>query len=207
VLDKAKYYLQESWLVIASSLFFGVLLAVTNAALGPRIEQNRLNKLNARAKAMLAGAEQFRQVDAEIEVVSGGGRREQVAVYRAESKEGECVGWTFTASGPGYQDEIELVVVVDKDFEKLRGYDVLSSNETTGFGDQIKYSYFRDQFVGAPAGELQAVRGGVAEKIDSEIVVISGSTISSEAVVGIISRSVTQVKRQLEEAGLIGGQK
>jgi Na+-translocating ferredoxin:NAD+ oxidoreductase RnfG subunit len=84
---------------------------------------------------------------------------------------------------------------------------VLSSNETPGFGDQIKYDYYRDQFKGAPAGELKLVTIGERDKIDSEIVVISGATISSEAVVEILNNSITQVKEQMRKKGIIGNDK
>ena len=79
--------------------------------------------------------------------------------------------------------------------------------ETPGFGDQIKYDYFRDQFKGAPAGELKLVTVGEPDKVDSEIVAISGATISSEAVVEIVSNFVTQVKEQILKKGIIGNDK
>jgi len=200
---KVKHFLEQSWLLIVSSFLFGLLIAVTNAALSPRIEQNRINKLNARAKALLPDAECFLPVEAEI-VIKSGPRAERTTVYKAESKPGECVGWTFNASGPGFQDKIELVVAVDKDFEKLAGFDVLASSETVNFGDQIKEPFFREQFVGAPVGDLIAVRSGDTSTKDEEIVTISGATISSEAVVEIISASAKQIKKQLQEKGLFG---
>jgi electron transport complex protein RnfG len=120
----------------------------------------------------------------------------------------ECVGWSFNAAGPGFQDKIELVIAVDKDFQKLAGFDVLSSNETPGFGDKIKYDDdYRDQFKGAPAGELEPVRTRDAKKKRSQIVVISGATVSSEAVVKIINNSITQIKKQMQQKGLISNGK
>ena len=91
--------------------------------------------------------------------------------------------------------------------EKLAGFDVLASNETPGFGDHIKYYYLRDQFVGAPAEELKPVSVGEPKKIDSDIVTISGATISSESVVEIVSNSVSQIKDQMQKKGLIGNGK
>jgi len=203
---KIKHFIQQSWLLIVASFFFGLLIAVTNAELSPRIEQNKINKRNRLVGALLPEAKVF-VLDTEIEIESIRGKKEKVEVYRAMSKageSGECVGWSFNAAGSGFADKIELVVAVDKDFEKLAGFDVLASNETPGFGDQIKYDYYRDQFKGAPAEELKLVMSGEPENIDAEIVAISGATVSSEAVVEIINNFLTQIKKQMQQKGLIG---
>jgi electron transport complex protein RnfG len=83
------------------------------------------------------------------------------------------------------------------------GYGVLAFNETPNLGDLIKGDYFRKQFEGAPAETLTLAKSGDREKIDSEIVAITGATVSSEAVVRIINNYTEQVKKQLQEKGLI----
>jgi electron transport complex protein RnfG len=199
--------MQQSWLLIAASFFFGLLIAVTSANLSPRIRQNEVNKRNRLASALLPEAKDFILLDVPIEIQSHGGRKENIEVYKAVSESGECVGWSFEAVGSGFADKIKLVVALDRNLEKIAGYDVLSSNETPGFGDRIKNDYYRDQFKGAPAGELKLVTVGEPKKIDSEIVAISGATISSEAVVDIINNYVTQVKEQILKKGIIGNGK
>ena len=91
------------------------------------------------------------------------------------------------------------MVAVDKGFGKFAGYAVLSSNETPGFGDKIKRSYYRNQFKGAPVEELGLVKTGDDKKVDSEIVAISGATVSSQAVVDIINNVVVQIKNKMQE--------
>lgn len=203
-MHKIKHFFEQSWLLIASSFFFGLLIAVTSTALSPRIEQNKINKRNRLVGALLPEAKDFVPVEGGIEIESIQGKKETVEVFRAMSKAGECVGWSFNAIGPGFADKIELVVAVDKDFEKFAGFDVLASNETPGFGNQIKFDYFRDQFKGAPAEDLKLATSGDNTKIDSEIIAISGATISSEAVVDIINNAITQIKKQIQKKGLIG---
>ena len=193
---KIKHFIQQSWLLIVASFFFGLLIAVTNAALSPRIVQNKINKRNRLVGVLLPEAKNF-VLDTEIEIESIQGKKEKVEVYRAMSEENECVGWSFNAAGSGFADKIELVVAVDKDFEKLAGFDVLASNETPNFGDQIKYDYYRDQFKGAPAEQLKLIQSGDPKKIDAEIVAISGATVSSESVVEIINNFLTQIKKQM----------
>ncbi|MCP4257199.1 MAG: FMN-binding protein, partial [Planctomycetes bacterium] len=180
------------------------LIAVTSAALSPMIEQNKINKRNRLVGALLPEAKDFVPVGFEIEIESIQGQKDTIEAFRAISTEGECVGWSFNAIGPGFADKIELVVAVDKNFEKLAGFDVLASNETPGFGNQIKFDYFRDQFKGAPSESLKLATSGDNTKIDSEIIAISGATISSEAVVDIINNAITQIKKQIQQKGLIG---
>ena len=211
---KIKYFAQQSWLLIISSFCFGLLIAGTNYALSERIERNRtdklyrqtgelLNRFNAMSDANLPKAEQFEEF-AEVEITSSRGKKQVVVVVRALSADGETVvGWSFNASGSGFADKIELVVAVDKDFESIAGFDVLASNETPGFGDKIKLPNWRNQFAGAPVEELKLVKTGDVEKIDSEIVAISGATVSSKAVVDIINNSIIQIKDQMQKEELI----
>lgn len=202
-MHKLKHFFQQSWLLIAASFFFGLLIAVTSAALSPKIEQNKINKRNRLVGTLLLEANLQAKnfvLDSEIEIESLQGRKESFEVFRAMSEAGERVGWSFNAIGPGFADKIELVVVVDKNFEKLIGFDVLSSAETPGFGNQIKFDYFRDQFKGAPTEGLKLETSGDNTKTgDEEIIAISGATISSEAVVDIINNAVTQIKKQIKK--------
>jgi electron transport complex protein RnfG len=206
-MSKIKYFVQQSWLLIVASFLFGLLIAVTSAGLSPKIIQNEINKRNRLVSLLLPEAKNFIPLDEQIEIQSHRGKPEKIEVYRAVSEANECVGWSFEAVGSGFADKIKLVIALDKDFEKIAGFDVLASAETPGFGDQIKYDYFRDQFKGAPAGELKLVTVGEPDKVDSEIVAISGATISSEAVVEIVSNFVTQVKEQILKKGIIGNDK
>jgi len=197
-----KHFFEQSWLLIAASFFFGLLIAATNAALSDRIEMNKVTKLTSLARDLLPQAEKFAPVKEKIEIKAFDGRLEVAAVYEAVA-DGNAVGWTFKAVGSGFADKIELVVAVDKDFKTLAGFGVLMSNETVGFGDQIKESYFRNQFVGAPAAQLSLVNTGNLEEIDEKIVAISGATVTSTAVVETINYYLAQVKEQLQEKGLI----
>ncbi len=203
-MSKIGLFIRQSWLLIAASFCFGLLLAVANAAWAPRIEQNKVDKLNSLMSGLLPEAARFELAD-EFSVKSPKGKETRAAVYRGLSDDGQTVGYCFNASGPGFADNIELVVAVDGDFEHIAGFDVLSSNETPGFGDRIKQSYYRNQFKQAPAGRLKLVKSGEPEKIDDEIVAVSGATVSSEAVVATINNMLPQIKEHLEQKGLISG--
>ena len=206
-MDKVKYFFQQSWLLIVASFFFGLLIAVANAGWQGRILQNEKDKFNNLVVEMIPDANTSEIVLVSVEVKSSKGKKKSISVWRAVSADGECVGWAFACEGSGFADKIKLVLTVDAAFEKLRGYGVLSSNETPGFGDKIKDPYFRKQFDGAPTTELVLMKLGRPEEIDSKIVAISGATVSSDAVILIVNTFLGQIKKHMQKEGLIGNGK
>lgn len=201
---KLKLFLQESWLLLASSFFFGLLIAVTNAALSGKIEQNKAAKLNELTKALLPTAEVFQPVEAQIEVELPDGTKEATQVFEALSAGKQPVGWSFRVHGSGFSGDIELVMAADRDFQKIMGYSVLVSSETPGFGDQMKNDYYRNQFVNVPTERLTLSKTGDPAAIDAQIVAITGATVTSQAVVDTINTFVVQIKDQMTKKGLIG---
>lgn len=202
-MNKMKFFIQQSWLLIVASFGFGLLLAATNAAWQPRIIQNEKDKFNRLANALIAEAVSFDVALEAAAVDIGKGKMVKTDIKKAVDANGECVGWAFVSEGAGFADKIRLVVAVDASFEKLAGFGVLSSNETPGFGDKIKEDFYRLQFIGAPTSELELSKIGDATAIDSTIVAISGATVSSDAVVAILNNFVEQVKSLLEAEGSI----
>jgi len=208
-MDKLKHFIEQSWLLIVASFAFGLLLAATNYALEPMIIQNKIDKLNSKAAVLLPAAKHFVPLELDdanaIEIMSARGKPVVIDAYKGISADDNGVGWAFSVSGSGFADKIELVVVVDNSFEKMMGYGVLSSNETPGFGDKINDpELFGNQFKGVPVGQFKLIMTGDRSKIDSEIVAISGATISSEAVVRILNDSLEQIKEQMQKKELIG---
>ncbi|HOL30380.1 MAG TPA: FMN-binding protein [Anaerohalosphaeraceae bacterium] len=196
--NRIVYFLEESWLLMVSSVVFGCLLAVFNALWSPRIEANQQSKFAQLAGGLLTGAVSFKEA----------GTFNGITVMKALTADGSPAGWAFVCEGAGFADKIKLVVAVDTAFEKMAGFGVLSSNETPGFGDKITIKpedggFYQPQFIGAPVETLTLTKTGDASKIDSEIVAISGATISSEAVVSILNASLLPVKEAMRQQGLL----
>ena len=203
MIKNIKYFARQSWLLVAASFVFGLLLAVTNAAWQPRIVQNEINKFNRLAGNLLTDADDFEKAAEDVEVDTGKGKKIKTNIKKGVSEDGDCAGWAFVCEGSGFADKIKLVVTVDAEFEKLAGFGVLASNETPGFGDKIKNDYYRNQFIGAPAAQLVLSKTGDDKKIDSEIVAITGATVSSEAVVKILNNYIVQIKTCMHAEGLL----
>jgi Na+-translocating ferredoxin:NAD+ oxidoreductase subunit G len=205
MLNNLKLFFRESWLLMVSAAIFGGLLAVTNAAWGPKIKENEINKFNNLAKEVLPAGEKFEAVKEPITIDLGQGKTMQADVRKGMDASGNCIGWAFVAEGSGFADKIRLVVGTDAKFQTLIGFGVLASSETPGFGDKItvKNGFYQAQYKNAPAGQFKLTKIGDSKKIDNEIVAITGATVTSRAVVNIMNTFVVQIKQQLQEKGLI----
>lgn len=195
---KVTYFIEQSWLLVVSAFAFGLLLAIANAALKPIIDQNEIDLLNEKMKALITDANKFKPAINDLRIA------ETITdIYQALDAKGDTCGFAFTAVGAGFADRIKLVIAVDQTCSQYLGFQVLFSNETPGFGSKIIEPYFSSQFIGAPAGALQLTKSGDDKKIDEQIVAITGATVSSEAVVRIFNRYIDQIKTSLNEKGLI----
>ena len=208
-MSKIKHFLEQSWLLIISAFCFGLLIAVTNAAWSPRIQQNEKGKLNNLMTGLITEAKNFQITIEDVEVLGKKGKITKTDIYQALDDSGSSAGFAFVATGAGFADKIKLVIAVDGKCEKFFGFKVLSSYETPGFGSKIadddpeSDEDFADQFKGAPAQEVELTKTGNPEEIDSRIVAISGATVSSEAVVKIFNIYIAQIKERLQTEGLI----
>jgi Na+-translocating ferredoxin:NAD+ oxidoreductase subunit G len=201
---KLKFFIKESWLLLISSFVFGVMIAQADVAWKDKISYNKtFIKFNKVAKEIFPDAADFVVGLDDVEVDLGKNGIARNAVRKAVTSDGETLGWTCICEGYGFVDWIQLIVGVDVKFEHILGYGVLLSSETPGFGDKIKQQYYRNQFTGAPTDELSLGKTGNPESIDSEIIAISGATISSKAVVDMINTCLPQIKTAIQQAGLI----
>lgn len=199
------YFLQESWLLMAAAIVFGSLLSSLNAEWQPKIVQNEIDKFNTLAGGLLGGAESFETVPEAVPVDIGKGKPYNVEVKKGIDADGNLVGWAFVCEGSGFADKIKLVIGVDAAFETMSGFGVLSSFETPGFGDKIniKDGFYQSQFKGAPVTELELTKIGDPEKIDHQIISITGATVTSEAVVNIFNTFLLPIKEAMQEQNLL----
>jgi Na+-translocating ferredoxin:NAD+ oxidoreductase subunit G len=201
MLNLLKHFFRQSWLLIVSSLVFGMLIAVTNAALDPMIQQNKKDKINNLMSRLITGATKFEIVVQGLDVPGQKGKILKTDVYQGKNEKGDVLGYSFIASGPGFADKIELVIAADGAFEKFLGFNVLSSSETPGFGDKINNASYSGQFVDLPVTQIELVKA--AKSKPNQIVAITGATVSSDAVVAIFNNYSDIIKKQLQAKGLI----
>lgn len=119
-------------------------------------------------------------------------------VFLGYREDGTPVGYAISGAEPGFQDIIELLFGYDARTKKLLGMKILASKETPGLGDKIeKDAAFRAEFDG-PETPLEGVKAGRATGAANEIDMITGATISSRTVIGIINRRLERLGPTLE---------
>jgi Na+-translocating ferredoxin:NAD+ oxidoreductase subunit G len=194
----------QAWLVLCLVICFGATLAGMQLALGPTIEQNKINETMAKVPELVLGEELAAKMAAENQTltieprtisVSIGGRQQSYSVFEAKYQ-GNRKGWVVKAGGQGYADKIELLVGLDPNFTTITGLFVLEQKETPGLGNKMIFPEWRGQFTGKPTDPaLKVVKTGAKEK--TEIDAITGATISSRSVTAIVNGAVKALREPL----------
>ena len=111
----------QAWLVLCLAICFGSTLAGMQLALGPTIEQNKVNETMAKVPELVLGQELAAKMAAEnqaLEIsprtisVEVGGRQQSYSVFEAKYQ-GNSKGWVIKTGGQGYADKIELLLGLD----------------------------------------------------------------------------------------------
>lgn len=197
MLKQIKFFMAQSWLLLVAALLFGIAISFINAAWSPKIEANKIAKFSKQVNLIIADAN-LTELEGDFEI----SKKITTKVFQIADKNGNKAGFAFKAKGPAY-DVIELVIAVNADCSEILGYGVLVCNETPGFGDAIKFDYFQDQFADIPLGKLTLTKTGDDSVKDTEIVAISGATISSQGVIDIFNNYVEKIKEELIKRGLV----
>lgn len=198
--------LAQAWLVLLLATLFGTALAGIQAKLGPVIEANKLKEtmvkipvlvLGEDLAAELAADNQTLTIKSRVVEIKKNGTTKYYTVYDAWLPEGKMVGHVVKAAGQGYADKIELLVGLDAQGKRITGLFVLEQKETPGLGAKILEDAWRGQFKEKSTEKtLSVVKGG--EVKEDEIDAISGATISSKSVTGIVNSTVADVASKLQ---------
>ena len=198
--------LVQAWLVLLFATLFGTALAGIQAKLGPVIEANKVKETMAKIPVLVLGEDlaaeladdnQTLTIKSRVVEVKKNGITKFYTVYDAWLPEGKMIGHVVKADGQGYADKIELLVGLDAQGKRITGLFVLAQKETPGLGAKILEDAWRGQFKEKSTEKhLSVVKGG-GDKED-QIDAISGATISSKSVTGIVNTAVANVASQLE---------
>lgn len=166
----------------------------------PRIEAYKAKVLAESITEVLGGPDHYETV-----YVENGALTTQPSdttgldrVYVGYDENGKPMGVALEAAEAGFQDIITLIFGYDPASGDLMGMKVLDSKETPGLGDKIvKDTAFIDGFenVGTP---LVGVKKGQGSGGHDEVVMITGATISSRAVIGIINHRLEALKAPVD---------
>jgi H+/Na+-translocating ferredoxin:NAD+ oxidoreductase subunit G len=217
----------DSWPMYRALVGVGMLCALLIVSVFvltlPVIARNEASALQQAVFKVLPGASAktsfFLGADNSFRPAQAGDSPQQL-VHVGYNGEGELVGVAIQAQGMGYQDTIRVLYGYSPASQTIVGMQVLASKETPGLGDKIeKDAAFIDNFraldvsLGADGESLQhlieAVKSG-AKTSPWQIDGITGATISSKAIAGILRQSSQQwvplIHRQREALSQPQGQ-
>ena len=181
-----------------AGLLSGLILVGVFIVTEPIIQQNHADALQRAIYKVLPGTkkiETFKLSGDKIVPYEGkpGAPTKETLVYKGLDDSGASVGWAVPASGSGFQDTIALIYGFDPKKKAIIGMEILDSRETPGLGDKIGYDeHFRANFKALEVEpKIELVKRG-EKTAPNQVDAITGATISSRAVVGILQSSTKE---------------
>lgn len=183
---KKENYLGQAWLVIVLSLLFGASLAGVQVLLKSKIENNKLAETLKQIPSLVTGADKGEKFELNGKLV--------YKVYKGSKQ----IGWVIPSKGVGFADQIEVLIGVDGIVSKITGLYVLDQKETPGLGNKIVEKSFLSQFENKNAKDsLNVVKSTSVS--GNDISAITGATISTNSVCGIINVTLNELRTVLAE--------
>jgi len=184
-------------LAVAGALA-GLLIVLVNLHTKPIIDKYKAEQLQLAVYEVLPGVKQYDTwylVDGELSMTLPAGAKESEykRLYIGRDDNGEPKGIAISRGESGFQDVIMVIFGLDPVSKKLSGMKILDSKETPGLGDKIyKDPAFVGQFFEGPLTPLVGVKIGAGKGQPNEVDTITGATISSKAVIGIINHALEE---------------
>ena len=167
----------------------GGLLAVIFSVADPLIQANKEKELKESIFVVLPEAKDYLVMEKTV-------GKQKLTLYKGIDGFGNAVGVAFKAEGSGFQGKIVTMVGLGLDYLQLKGIKVLEQLETPGLGNRISEDSFQGQFKGVEVKpRIEYIKNRKPEK-PNQIQAITGATISSDAVVKHINKSVEMVLRE-----------
>jgi electron transport complex protein RnfG len=194
-----------SWRLITTLALAGALAGLLIVGVyqwaQPQILANRAEVLRAAIQEVLGGPDHVQTLyvvdDSLAETPPAGvDTLEAERVFLGFDEAGAPVGYAVTGEKAGFQDIISLIFGYDAQDKEVLGMRVLESKETPGLGDKI----YKDTSFVAGFNDVEAPLVGVKDGADApdEVDLITGATISSSTVVGLINERLEAVGPLLE---------
>jgi electron transport complex protein RnfG len=119
-------------------------------------------------------------------------RKKLEKVYLGYDAGGKRIGFALSAAENGFQDLVTLMFGYDATAHKLIAMKVIGNKETPGLGNKIETdSGFVNGFVNAVA-PINGVKKDRGKSTPNDVVMITGATISSRAVIRIIDNAIAR---------------
>ena len=131
---------------------------------------------------------------------TGANGKKAERVYLGYDAGGSPTGYAIQVVEPGFADPITLLIGYDPARRELLGMKVLESKETPGIADKVVQPVFTAQFRGrvAPITGIKRDESAKMATDRSVVVMITGATISSRAVLRGINKAIAHWQPYLD---------
>jgi electron transport complex protein RnfG len=164
------------------AILSAVILAKVYEITKPKIDANEKKAIDAAIYKVVSATDSYKTDKVKDETV-----------YKCYDRNKKLCGIAFIAEGVGYQDVIKIMVGTDPEFDEILAIEVLDNSETPGLGNRITTPWFENQFNGLNLdNKITVIKKAPAAA--SEIQAITGATISSQAVVDIVTGKINELK-------------
>lgn len=176
-------------LTLVGVLSGGLLSQINNWA-APKIKVNRQKETERAIFLVQPDAKDYKKIDVDFEL------------YQVFNASGESIGYSLPFEGNGFQGNIRLMVGVKPDLETLVGLEILEQVETPGLGTKVTEKFFTQQFEGLVAKPQVDWVKGAEPSNPNEIQAITGATISSKSVVGIVNAGLKKLQESVNKEAM-----
>jgi electron transport complex protein RnfG len=183
-------------------LVSGSFLSVVGLLTKERIAMNKQQEIQDAINKVLPATKTSRKVFED----------ESLTIYESMDENNNPVGYAVYTSGTGFQDIITLMYGLDPSFSKIKALTILEQKETPGLGAKItdKTAFLR-YWEGRNCEQPLSLRKPAVESPEnlapSEVNAITGATISSEKVLGIVNLSLEKLKEIKQKGELSSEEK
>jgi electron transport complex protein RnfG len=192
---------QASWKLLAMMTVMGglagALIVWVYQVTLPRIEHHKGEVVRAAVQEVLNAPASFDTLyeyqGALVKALPAGTPTKDLEkVYLGHDTDGKRVGFAITHTENGFQDPVTVTFGYDAGGHTLIAMRVISNKETPGLGDKIvRDSAFVNGFVNA-ATPVNGVKKDRGKSGPADVVMITGATISSRAVIRIINDAIAK---------------
>ncbi|MEG1310970.1 MAG: RnfABCDGE type electron transport complex subunit G [Romboutsia sp.] len=180
--------------IVRLGMILFIICAISSLALGltnkitlPIIEKRNIQANNESRQIVLKGAKDFKLLN--------NFKNDLVEEVYEGSNGSNIVGYTIKTNPKGYGGKMEVIVGISAD-GKITGVNIGTNSETPGLGSKSSEPEFKNQYNNKlTEKEIVVVKGKSSN--DSEIVAISGATISSKAVTSGVNAAMELFNKEL----------
>ena len=191
----------RSWKLMAmmsgAGAIAGLLIVSAYTVTLPRIEQHQGEVMQAAITEVLKAPASYDTLylssGALVKSVPAGTDTKKLEkIYLGHDAAGKRIGFAISAAENGFQDLVMLMFGYDASAHRLIAMKVIGNKETPGLGNKIETdTAFVNGFVNA-AAPLNGVKRDRGKSGPNDVVMITGATISSRAVIRIIDNAIAR---------------